>query len=127
MHYYICYSCFIFDFKSIKNKQAKIYTFEDEQYIDKFLNKNKSSFILFSYIFDPNNDFYLKELSKISVIKGGKYLFIMIHFENEIEKKYYKRYFKNYSTQPKFAAIKGMKTMRILEQFPEKENFSKII
>ena len=65
----------------------------------------------------------MKELSKISDEKNGKYPFIMIHYDNEFEKKLYTLFFDEYSDQSKFIAIKG-KEKKIMEQFPENENFA---
>ena len=75
---------------------------------------------------DSNNNFYLKELSKLSASKRGKYRFSMIHYNQEFEKELYVVLFKEFSDNPKFAVIKG-DNVEILEKFPEKNNFYKDI
>ena len=115
--------CRVFGHIKAKNNNKKIYTSNDEENINEILNKNQSAFILYSINSEPNNNFYLKELSKISDEKNGKYPFIMTHYDNEFEKKLYTLFFDEYSDQSKFIAIKG-KEKKIMEQFPENENFA---
>ena len=64
--------CCVFGHIKAKNNNKKIYTSNDEENINEILNKNQSAFILYSINSEPNNNFYLKELSKISDEKNGK-------------------------------------------------------
>ena len=78
----------IFQITRLIKKIVKVYTGIDKEYIEKFLEANESLFILYSPINDPNNNFYMQELSKLSAMKKGKYIFIMIHYFTEIKNTY---------------------------------------
>jgi len=118
----------IFQIKRIIKKIVKVYTGKDKEYIEKFLKANESLFILYSPISDPNNNFYMQELSNLSAMKKGKYVFIMIHYFTEIEKYLYFLIFnEKIDDQPKFGVMKGKEKKILMEQFPKKEIFTKKI
>ena len=109
-----------------KKKAGKIYTSADKEDINNLLEANETLFILYSEASDQNNKFYMKELSKISSLKKGKYTFIMINYISEFDKRLYSLFFTEKNDQPKFGYKKGNKK-ELMKQFPEKGNFSKQI
>ena len=92
-------------------KGEKIFTFKDAEYLEDFLKNEIPLFVLFSK--DNNKkDFFLKILTKISIYKKGKFHFVYLNYNEEIEKKIYSKVFKDKLVEfPQFALIHGEKVI----------------
>lgn len=107
-----------------KKINTKVFTAEEVDYLNDYLNLNEPFFVLYSEKQDNNNQFYFEMLGKISEKKNSKtrkYRFVLLHYEEEIEKNIYFKLFGNKNVSfPQFAFIKGEK-IEILQKFPIKE------
>ena len=89
----------------------KIFTFKDAEYLEDFLKNEIPLFVLFSKN-KNKKDFYFKILKKISINKKGKFHFVYMNYNEEIEKKIYSKVFKDKVVKfPQFALIHGKKVI----------------
>ena len=100
------YRIFFYESYAKEKYKNKIYTFEDAEYLEDFLNRNISIFVLFSKKEDTNNKFYLEELKKISQKQEDKYHFALLDQNQHIEKVIYLKVFNSKIVDfPQFAII----------------------
>ena len=117
---------FFYESYAKEKYKNKIYTFEDAEYLEDFLNRNIPIFVLFSKKEDTNNKFYLEELKKISQKYEDKYHFALLDQNEHIEKVIYLKVFNSKIVDfPQFAIIEKDK-IDIIDKVDKKELIQQI-
>ena len=117
---------FFYESYAKEKYKNKIYTFEDAEYLEDFLNRNIPIFVLFSKKEDTNNKFYLEELKKISQKYEYKYHFALLAQNERVEKVIYLKVFNSKIVDfPQFAIIEKDK-IDIIDKVDKKELIQQI-